>query len=281
MTVAIVADSGSDLTPAQLRDAGIRQVQLSVTFGSQTYLSPGDMSPDAFWERLLAPDSPFPHTAAPSIGLFKQAFEQAFEDGHEAVVCVCLSEDLSATIKHARMAREMLPDKPIVVVDSRSASMVIGAMAMRGAALAAAGLSAAEIETRLCEMRAGTSLFVGLDTLEYLRKGGRISHAKAAIGGLLSIKPIITVIDGVVQVAEQPRTRSKAYGRVIELMTEKPVTELHLLYSPPQDPEVFKADLLARLPGPAPKTVTAQIIGPVIGAHVGPGAYGGIMVREG
>jgi DegV family protein with EDD domain len=268
MTVAIVADSGSDLTPAQLRDTGIRQVPLSVTFGEQTYLSPDEMGPDAFWERLLAPDSPFPHTAAPSIGLFKQAFEKAFADGHDEVVCVCLSEGLSAAIKHARMAREMLPEKRIVIVDSRSASMAIGALAWRGVALAASGLPAAEIEARLSAMRDGMSLYVGLDTLEYLRKGGRISSAKAAIGGLLSIKPIITVVDGL------------ATERVIELMTDRPVTELHLLYSPPQDPEVFKAAILARMPGPAPKVVTAQIIGPVIGAHIGPGAYGGIMVRE-
>jgi DegV family protein with EDD domain len=238
------------------------------------------MGPDAFWERLRAPDSPFPHTAAPSIGLFKQAFEKAFADGHEAVVCVCLSEDISATIKHARMAREMLPERPILVVDSRLASMGTGALALRGAALAASGLSAGEIESRLCAMRDGMGLYVGLDTLEYLRKGGRISHAKAAIGGLLSIKPIITMADGLVAVAEQPRTRSRAHERVIELMTDKPVAELHLLYSPPQDPEVFKAAILARMPGPAPKVVTAQIIGPVIGTHVGPGAYGGIMVRE-
>jgi DegV family protein with EDD domain len=280
MTVAIVADSGSDLTPAQLHETGIRQVPLSVSFGEQTYLSPDEMGPDAFWERLLAPDSPFPHTAAPSIGLFKQAFEKAFADGHAAVVCVCLGEGLSATIKHARMAREMLPDKPILMVDSRSASMSVGALAMRGAALAASGLSAGEIESRLCAMRDGMNLYVGLDTLEYLRKGGRISNAKAAIGGLLSIKPIITVVDGLVVVAEQPRTRSKATERVIELMTDRPVTELHILYSPPADPDVFKAAVLARMPGPAPKVVTAQIIGPVIGAHIGPGAYGGIMVRE-
>ena len=280
MTVAIVADSGSDLTPAQLRETGIRQVPLSVTFGDQTYLSPDEMGPEAFWERLLAPESPFPHTAAPSIGLFKQAFEEAFAEGYEAVVCVCLGEGLSATIKHARMAKEMLPGRAIRIVDSRSASMQVGALASRGATLATSGLSAAEIESRLSAMRAGMSLFVGLDTLEYLRKGGRISGAKATIGGLLSIKPIITVTDGLVVVAEQPRTRSKATERVIELMTDRPVTELHLLYSPPADPEVFKAAVLARMPGPAPKVVTAQIIGPVIGAHVGPGAYGGIMVRE-
>jgi DegV family protein with EDD domain len=280
MTVAIVTDSGSDLTPAQLLETAIRQVPLSVSFGDQTLLSPDEMGPELFWDKLLALDSPFPHTAAPSIGLFKQAFERAFADGHEAVVCVCLSEGLSATIRHARMAREMLPGLPISIVDSMSASMAVGALALRGAALAASGASAEEIESRLCILRDGVSLFVGLDTLEYLRKGGRISSAKAAIGGLLSIKPIVTVVDGLVVVAERPRTRSKATERVVELMTDRPVTELHLLYSPPADPKVFAQAILARMPGPAPRLVTAQIIGPVIGAHVGPGAYGGIMVRE-
>ena len=117
MTVAIVADSGSDLAPWQLLESGIRQVPLSVSFGEQTYLSPDEMTPEAFWEKLRAADSPFAHTAAPSVGLFRQAFEKAFAEGHEAVVCVCLSEDLSATVKHARMASEMLPDRPIFVVD--------------------------------------------------------------------------------------------------------------------------------------------------------------------
>jgi DegV family protein with EDD domain len=121
-------------------------------------------------------------------------------------------------------------------------------------------------------------LFVGLDTLEYLRKGGRIGYAKAAIGGLLSIKPIIAMANSLVVVMDQPRTRSKATARVIELLTERPLEELHVLYSPPADPAVFLEAVLARLPAPAPRLVTAQIIGPVIGAHVGPGAYGAIRI---
>jgi DegV family protein with EDD domain len=278
VTVAIVTDSGSDLTPSQLLQTGIRQVPLSVTFGEKTYLSPDELAPEAFWERLRAPDSPFAHTAAPSVGLFKQAFEKAFAEGHEAVVCVCLSEGISATIKHARMAAEMLPGKAISVVDSKSASIGIGALAMRGAALAAAGAPAGEIEAQLTKLSDRVDLYVALDTLEYLRKGGRISHAKAAIGGLLSIKPIITMTDGLVVVAEQPRTRSKATERVVELLSERPLVELHLLYSPPADPAVFLEAILARMPAPPPRVVTSQIIGPVIGTHVGPGAYGAIRV---
>ena len=251
-----------------------------MTFDERTYLSPDEMSPAEFWERLSAPDCPFVHTAAPSVGLFKQAFEQAFEEGHDGVVCICLSGGLSATIRHAQMAKEMLPTRRIFLVDSLSASMGAGALAMRGAALARSGVSAAEIHSKLQDLRDVTDLYVALETLEYLRKGGRIGHAKAAIGGLLSIKPILTVVDGIVIVTDQPRTRSKATERVVELMTDRPVSELYLLYSPPADIEAFREAVLAQMPEPAPKVVTAQVIGPVIGAHVGPGAYGGILVHE-
>ena len=278
MTVAIVTDSGSDLTPSQLSETGIRQVPLSVSFAEKTYLSPDELAPEDFWERMRGPDCPFPHTAAPSVGLFKQAFESAFADGHEAVVCVCLSEGISATIKHARMAAEMLPGKAISVVDSKSASIGVGALAMRGAALAASGASAGEVESQLTRLRDSVDFYVALDTLEYLRKGGRIGHAKAAIGGLLSIKPIIIMTDGIVVVAEQPRTRSRATERVIELLCDRRPVELHLLYSPPADPAVFLEAILVRMPAPAPSLVTTQIIGPVIGAHIGPGAYGAIRV---
>jgi DegV family protein with EDD domain len=279
MTVAIVTDSGSDLSPQELVEAGIYQVPLSVTFGERTVLVPDEMAPAEFWLQLELPDSPFAHTAAPSVGLFKQAFESALASGHESIVCVCLSEKLSATLKHARMAREMLPDQDIRVVDSKAASMGIGALALRGARMSAQGSRADEIEAEMVRVSGFLDLMVGLETLEYLRKGGRISHAKAAIGGLLSVKPIIRVEDGEVNVADQPRTRSKAVERVIEMLTVQPVKELHVLYSPPVDPEAFRDAVLARMPGPAPSIVSIHVVGPVIGAHVGPGAYGGVLVR--
>jgi DegV family protein with EDD domain len=129
-------------------------------------------------------------------------------------------------------------------------------------------------------VRDNTVLFVALETLDYLRKGGRIGHARAAIGGLLSVKPIITVEDGVVLMADQPRTRAKARERLLDLLTDRPATELCVLFSPPADGPALRDEILARLPGPPPRVVTTQIIGPVIGAHIGPGAYGGILVHE-
>jgi DegV family protein with EDD domain len=280
MTVAIVADSGSDLTPTQLREGKIRQVPLTVSFGDRSYLSPDELQPEDFWRHLLAPNSPFPHTAAPSAGQFKRAFEEAFAEGADGIVCVCLGEKLSATLSSAQMAKEMLPGKQIEVIDSRSACMAIGLLAIRGATLAARGVPAGQIAEQLKHLRDRTDLFVALETLDYLRKGGRIGHAKAAIGGLLSVKPIITVVDGLVVTADQPRTRARARKRLLELMTDRPATEICVLYSPPADGPAFRDEVLARLPGPAPKVVTTQIIGPVIGAHIGPGAYGGILVHE-
>jgi DegV family protein with EDD domain len=279
MTVAIVTDSGSDLTPAQLEDNGILQVPLSVSFGASSYLSPDEMTPQEFWRRLLEPGAPFPHSAAPSAGQFKQVFERAFDGGAEGIVCVTLAETLSATIGSAQMAKEMLPGKEIHIVDSRTACMGIGALALRGAALAAQGLPAARIAEELTRIRESVFLYVALETLDFLRKGGRISAAQAAIGGLLSVKPIITVVDGLVVAAEKPRTRSKARARVIELLSERPVAEAHILYSPPAEVDDFRTELLAHLPAPAPQLVTAQIIGPVIGTHVGPGVLGAVMVR--
>ena len=118
-------------------------------------------------------------TAAPSAGQFKQAFDQAFDDGADGVVCVCLSETLSATVQSARMARDMLPGRQIEVVDSRSASMAIGALALRGATMAAQGATATSIAEALTRLRNRTHFYVALETLEYLRRGGRISSTKA------------------------------------------------------------------------------------------------------
>jgi DegV family protein with EDD domain len=280
MTVAVVTDSGSDLTPAQLEEHKIRQVPLTVSFGEASYLSPDDLSPEEFWAKMQAPDCPFARTAAPSAGLFKRAFEDALAEGHDSVVYVGLSGGLSATVRNAQIARELLPAGRIEIVDSRSASMGIGALAIRASQMAAAGSSRVEIVEELEHLRDRVVIFVGFETLEYLRKGGRIGATKAAIGGLLSIKPIMTMEDGVIVSLDQPRTRAKARWRIVELMSDRQVSELYVLYSPPVDASGFRDEVTAQLPGIPPDVVTSQLIGPVIGAHVGPGAYGGALVRE-
>jgi DegV family protein with EDD domain len=278
MTVAIVTDSGSDLTPAKISENHITQVPLTVSFGGVGFLSPDELAPEEFWRRVLEPGCPPVHTAAPSAGQFKVAFERAFDSGADSIVYVGLAETLSATLRSAQMARDMLPGREIHVVDSHSACLGIGALAILGAEMAARGESAASIVARLIEVRESVTLFVAVDTLDFLRKGGRISAAQAAIGGLLSVKPIITVTDGLVVVADKPRTRGKARERVIELLTRYPASQVHVLYSPPAAVDEFRDELVSRMPGLPPALVTKQIIGPVIGTHVGPDALGAVIL---
>jgi fatty acid kinase fatty acid binding subunit len=279
MKIAVVTDSASDLTPAVARRAGIRVVALSVTFRNESYRAGENLSTEAFWQRMTAPDAPFPTTAAASPGTFQQAFEEAFAAGADAVICVDVAESLSGTIKSARIAAGLLPGREIHVIDSRSASMGVGLLALMAVELAADGLTASDVAARLEERRGDVDLFVGLDTLAYLRKGGRLSGPQAAIGTLLSVKPIVTVRDGAVEVADRPRTRSKARARVLELLSARPLERLAVLYTPPADFEGFRDELAARIPaGIDPAHVSVQPVGPSVGPHLGPGCLGAVVL---
>ncbi|HYM84118.1 MAG TPA: DegV family protein [Candidatus Dormibacteraeota bacterium] len=277
--VAIVTDSAADLTPEVAAGAGIRVVPLEVSFGSESFRAGIDLSTEAFWARMLAPSAPFPTTAAASPGDFGTAYQAAFASGATAVVCITVSGKLSGTVKSATIARDLMTDRDVRVVDSRTASMGHGLLALFAAELARRGLSADEIVTRVEERIPDTDLYVALDTLEYLRRGGRLSPAQAAIGSLLSVKPIITVRDGRVDTAERVRTRTKARERVLELLTERPAERIAILYTPGADPDAFREDVLARTAGSVePDAVSVQLVGPSVGPHLGPGCLGGVVL---
>src|SRR5438105_9691927 len=158
LRVAVVTDSASDLPPEPAAAAGIRVVPLAVSFGRQSFRAGFDLPTEEFWRRMTAPDAPFPTTAASSPGAFQEIFEDAFADGAEAVICVDVAETLSATIRSARLAAGMLPGREILVVDSRSASMGVGLLALLAAELAAAGHSARDIAECLVARRADLDL---------------------------------------------------------------------------------------------------------------------------
>jgi DegV family protein with EDD domain len=211
--VAIVTDSASDLTAVDAATNGIRIVPLYVRFGDEEFRAGVELTTDAFWTRMTAPDAPFPTTAAASPGDFQAAFEDELAKGADAIVCVTVGSKLSATHKSAELAAQGMRGAEIHVVDSDSASMGIGLLALLGAEMAADGIPAAEIAATLRGRVGDIDLYVALDTLEYLRKGGRMSPARAAIGTVLSIKPIITVTNGEVEAADRVRTRAKARER--------------------------------------------------------------------
>jgi DegV family protein with EDD domain len=277
--VAIVTDSASDL-PLPVADAlGIRVVPLLVRFGTDEFRSGVDLSTDDFWKRMLAPDAPFPTTAAAAPGAFAEAFAAAFAAGAPAVVCVTVGSRLSGTFASAEIGVQQHPGREIHVVDSTSASMGTGHLAMLAAERAAAGGTGTAIAAMVRERAADLELYVALDTLEYLRKGGRLSAARAAIGTMLAVKPIITVVDGLVETVDRVRTRARARERVIELLTAHPVERIAILQTVTDDIEAFRDTVVRLVPGGVdPAHVSIQTVGPSVGPHLGPGVVGAAML---
>jgi DegV family protein with EDD domain len=274
--VAIVTDSASDLTPQSARAAGVAVVPLAVNFGPESFRADVDLSTEEFWRRMTAPDAPFPTTATSSPGDFKAVYDRVFDAGAETIISVHVATTLSGSMKSAQIGREMLAERDIRVIDSGSASMGQGILALMAAEMAEAGKDPDKIVATLEDRRSDLDVYVALDTLDYLRKGGRISGAQAAVGTLLSVKPIITIRDGAVHTVDRPRTRGKARERVIELMTDRPVERVAVLYTPPADGQGFRTDLVKAIGGTLdPASVSIQPVGPSVGPHLGPGCLGG------
>lgn len=275
--VAVVADSASDLPPNQAKAAGITVVPLLVSFGDREYRAGVDLSGDDFWRELTAPGAPFPKTAAAAPGTFKDTFEGLFADGVDEIVYVGVGSKLSATLGSAKVAREMLPDRKIHIVDSNTASMGTGLLVLLAAEKAASGMSAEQVVAEVNGRLDKVNLYVVLETLEYLKRGGRISPARAAIGSVLSIKPIITLEDGVVETADRPRTRGRARERLLELLVAAKPERVAVLHGQSPDIEAFASELAAAT-GVARDKMTINLIGASVGPHVGPGAYGAVTM---
>ncbi|HSK53022.1 MAG TPA: DegV family protein [Clostridia bacterium] len=279
--VAIFTDSASDLEPADAAAAGVRVVPLIVSFGSDSYRTGVDLTTQEFWARMTAADAPFPTTAASSPGDFREAYEAAFAEGAEAIVSIHVASTLSGTIKSARIAREMLPDREIHIVDSLGASMAQTILARMAVAMAAEGTPAAQIAAALDRRVPDLRIYVALETLEYLRKGGRISGARAAIGTLLSVKPIISVEQGVVDTVDRVRTRSKARERLIELICAHPIEQIEILHTLTPDVEAFRDEVVARATGSFDRSdVKIGLVGASVGPHLGPGCLGAAVLYE-
>ncbi|MEO8207724.1 MAG: DegV family protein [Chloroflexota bacterium] len=277
--VAIVTDSASDLDPAHATSLGISVVPLSVTFGKESFRAGVELSTTEFWARMTAPAAPFPTTAACAPGDFLTAYQAAFDAGAPSIVSIHVAGTLSGTIKSAEVARGMMPDREIHIIDTLGASMCEGLLAEVAIEMAVAGADGADIARAIEGRRADVVMLVALDTLEYLKRGGRISGAQAAIGTLLSMKPIIEVKDGKVETRDKVRTRGKARERLIDLVAVRPMERLSVLHTTGADVEVFRDALVARVPGGiAPDRVTVDLVGPSVGPHLGPGCVGAVAL---
>jgi DegV family protein with EDD domain len=273
MTVGIVTDSACDL-PEELADRwGIEIVPLSIRFGDEELIDREQLSTDEFWARC-ARSSELPSTAAPSPGRFEQAYRTLAERGVDGIVAVTLSGALSATNQSAELAARAVgaDGLDVRVVDSRSVTLGLGTIALACAQRARDGGSIDDVALLAAGAAERTRVFGALDTLENLKKGGRIGNAKALLATALSIKPIIEVADGIVEQHGKQRTRSKALAYLVDKVATFAGRMEHLavLHADCDDVDEF----VAKVRPFATDDIVVGRIGPVIGAHAGRGTIG-------
>jgi DegV family protein with EDD domain len=272
MTVRIVTDSTADLTPAEAATLGVTIVPLTVFFGEEEFLDIIELDSASFYEKLQKTKD-LPRTSQPPPASFQEAYTRLIAEGTDGIISVHLSSKLSGTYQSACTARDTMPEDirkvPIEVIDSLSISGGMALSIRKAADEAKQGLSLEEIKHHLVERFSRTRIFAVLDTLEYVKRGGRIGAARALLGNMLSVKPIVTLKDGEVVPVEQPRTRSKAYARLAQLVSDlKPFEELLIAESSPEVGEQLAEAMKAVYSEP----VQRYTLGAVLGTHTGPGA---------
>ncbi|MDX1510982.1 MAG: DegV family protein [Nitriliruptorales bacterium] len=273
MGVAVVTDSTCDLSLAVAEEHGLRVVPLSVAFGRETFMSRITITVEEFYERLAEADV-LPTTSQPSPAWFEEAYADCADAGLDGVVSVHISSALSGTVSVGRKKAEEAP-LPVRVVDSKQVGggVAMAALAAQRAADRGAGLD--EVADVAERVSAAVTSFVVVDTLEYLKKGGRLSSSSAVVGGMLRVKPILHVDQGRVELLEKTRTWSRALPRLMELVVDA-------LDGEPADVIVthaFAPDHARELWQALDDTIEVRagletIIGPIVGAHTGPGAVG-------
>ena len=269
MTIRIVTDSACDLPDDIVERYGIEIVPLNIRFGNDEYVDRFELDVESFYDKLASHDA-LPETSAPAPGRFQEAFEKQAAAGADTVLCINLASGLSATMESAQQAAKNV-DVDVRVIDTQTVSGAIGLACIEAAQAAEAGKGADEIVADLTEKADRTRIFGALNTLDNLKKGGRIGGAQALVGNMLAIKPILEISHGHVEEASKQRTRKKAIGWLRDRALADDVEDLVVLNGFATDFDEF-VDMLA------PKYARADLfigtIGPVIGTHAGPGVIG-------
>ncbi len=282
MAVKIITDSASDITQARAAELGIRVLPLTTVFGDTEYLDGVTLTSGEFFEKLIETDEP-PHTSQLTMFQYEEAFREAAEGGDE-VVCIVLSSKLSGSCAGAMAAAEGFGGR-VTVVDSENVCIGQQILVLYAVRLRDAGLSAAEIARELEAKRGDVRLLALLDTLEYLKKGGRISPTVAFAGGLLSIKPVVAVVRGEVSLVGKARGSKNGNNLLTRFVEESggidfgmPYT---LGYSGLEDGLLQKyiRDSEALYRGHTEELPVCQI-GSTIGTHAGPGAVAVAFFRR-
>ena len=273
MSVAVVTDSTCDL-PADLAEAlGIRVVPLSVSFGAREAFSRVSVTDEQFYAELAASDE-LPTTSQPVAAWFEEAWADARDAGCEAAVSIHLSAELSGTLQRARTLAPQAP-LPVEVIDSRQVSGGLALQVLAAVRAAAGGASVEEVVAATDAVRRSTVSLLVVDTLTYLRKGGRLSASQAVLGTALRMRPLLGVQGGRIELLDRERTWSRAIRRLVtraaRAATDGPQ---HVVVAHALDPE-RAAEVLAAVSEEVDVAEHLEVvIGPVVGTHTGPGAVG-------
>ena len=275
MAIRIVTDSTCDLPQETIDRYGITVLPVHINFGRQSVLDGVEITRAEFYERLPN-SSPAPTTAAPGVAVFKQAYERLAHAGATEILSIHISASLSAITDVAHVAAQEYRERPVTVVDSQQLGIGVGFVVEAAAQAVAEGLPIREVLARIEDRIQRTHVFAALDTLEYLRRSGRMNGVMAGLGSLLRIKPILHMTRGKASV-QRVRTGTRAMARLVEILQEVgPVEHAVLIHTHAAD----RARLLhdqARPWLPAGPLPSVEIT-PVIGAHIGPGAVGMAVV---
>ena len=270
MAVKIVTDSTADLPQQLTRELDITVVPLNVHFGEESFQDGVDLDSDTFFQRLTT-EARLPTTSQPSVGAFMDIYRGLLEAGHQ-VVSIHISAKLSGTMNSAQQAQEQLDAGPrLAVVDTQQVGLALGVVATAVAQAVKDGASYEETVALASDISKRVRLFVLLETLEYLQRGGRIGRAQAFLGSLLHIRPILTVYEGEVHPLERVRARQRGLERLCQLAAEcGSLQQVGICHSTtPEDALALEEQMRPTLAGG--RLIQARF-GPVLGTHVGPGA---------
>ncbi len=276
MSIRIVTDSTSDLPRELTAEHGITVVPASVFFGDEHLLDGVDIDSDTFFARL-AGESRLPTTSQPSPGAFRDVYQQLKDEGATEILSIHVSEKLSGTLASARQGAQQVEGVRIETVDSGCVTLALGLGVITAAQAVAGGASLDEARAAALDQYERTSDFILVDTLEYLRRGGRIGRAQEMLGGLMRVKPLLSIQGGEIVPVGRVRTKKKAVAEVIR-RTEAlgSLERIAVMHSTTPDEA---ADLAGRLGESAPGTPVMQgQVGPAIGVHVGPGLLAVVAV---
>jgi DegV family protein with EDD domain len=278
--IAIVTDTGADLTPAQQAHYDITVIPLVVRFGSETYLD-NELPLDRFWDKVRQ-GPPFPATSQPPTGLYEEAFRSLIAQGNH-VLCLCITSKHSGTINSAYAAAQSFPGQ-VTVFDTLSLTLAQAYQAITASQMAADGRSLEEILAMVESIRARTHFGIALDTIEYLRRGGRadqIMPVLERVCRMLNIKPLLAVIDGQLKLLSAARSREKSWSHIVQELSK---------YVPAEAVIVAHTRLAAEAPGFA-HTLGEQLnfpveqipiaeTGAILSSHAGPGVMAAAVIQR-